>query len=246
MTDYNPYTPLAVAEWHQELSNHVGWHVRHVVDYFLERGYTELKMLDVGCCTGRLVELMNKRLPITEAVLVDVVPELIDHAHSLFGDKYSYEACALGNRAGTTNLTLPQRTKIDGTNSYTTNLGGATVRKESSHMRYGVPINTFDNIWKERYRGFEPDLIKVDAEGQDINVLQGMEEFITSLSKKPLIVYEIAGGNLSEEEVKDVYDRLSFLTDMGYTPVWEDSLAPKKSCDLVIGIEDEIKRTPIK
>ena len=236
-SNYNPYTPQAVSEWHQELTIHVGWHVRHVVDYFLDRGYTGLNVIDVGCCTGRLIELINERIPVVDAILIDVVDELIDHAKSLFGEKYKYEACGLSDRKGIINLTLPEPTEIAG--GYTTNLGGATISRESKQMRYGVPINTFDNLWKEKYQDFKPDLIKIDAEGQDIKVLQGMREFITSLEKKPLIVYEIAGLNMTEQEVEEVYDKLSFLLDMGYKPLWENSLAPKKSCDLVIGVEYE-------
>jgi FkbM family methyltransferase len=230
-TLYNPYTPDVLPAWHEELSMHVGWHVRHVCDYFLERGYTSIKMLDVGCNTGRMIELMNQRLPISDAILVDVIPELIEYARNIFGEQYKYESCALGNHDGVTNLTLPLP------HEHGINLGGATASKVGGNDRIDVPIHKFDTLWKEKYIGFEPDLIKIDAEGLDIDVLEGMKEFISSLSRKPLVVYEIAGLNMSEEQVANVYSRLQFLTDMGYEPLFENSLAPKKSIDLVITVE---------
>jgi FkbM family methyltransferase len=178
---------------------------------------------------------MNERITISDAILIDAISELTDHAKSIFGDKYKYETTVLGNKIGVTDITLPQPT------NGAVNLGGATARKQANDVRPNVPINTFDALWKEKYMGFEPNLIKIDAEGLDIDVIEGMREFLTSLDTKPLIVYEIAGINMSEDEVDEVYDRLSFLTEMGYEPIWEDSLAPKKCCDLVIGIKDEIE-----
>lgn len=231
MTDYNPYTPEVLPAWHEELTNHVGWHVRHVCDYFIERGYASIKMLDVGCNTGRMIELMHQRLPISDAILVDVIPELIEYARGVHGSQYQYESCALGNRDGTTIVTLPQP------HEHGINLGGATAQKQGVDYRIDVPIHKFDTLWKDKYIEFEPDLIKIDAEGLDIDVLEGMREFIESLERKPLIVYEIAGLNMSEEQVKEVYTRLQFLTEMGYKPLIEDSLAPKKCCDLVITVE---------
>lgn len=231
MTEYNPYTPDVLPGWHIELTRHIGWHVRHICDYFIERGYSSIKMLDVGCCSGRMVEVMNEKLPISDAILVDVIPELIEHARSVLGDHYSYEACALGNIDGKIVVTLPEP------HEFGINLGGATVQHQGLNFRENVPIHKFDTLWKEKYQDFKPDLIKIDAEGLDIDVLEGMREFITSLDKKPLIVYEIAGLNMSEEDVSRVYSRLQFLTDMGYKPLWEDSLAPKMSCDLVITVE---------
>jgi FkbM family methyltransferase len=229
MTQYNPYTELDA--WHEELTAHVGWHVRHVCDYFIERGYESIKMLDVGCCSGRMAELMNEKLPISDGIFIDAIQELVDHAYGVLGDKYSYECCALGNRDGLIDMCLPEPHALG------INLGGATGRKVGTKNREDVPIHKFDTLWKCCYQDFEPDLIKIDAEDLDIDVLEGMREFITSLDKKPLIVYEIAGINMSDEEVDEVYDRLQFLTDMGYEPLWENSLAPKKSCDLVITVE---------
>lgn len=228
MTDYNPYTPDVLPDWHIELTKHIGWHVRHVCDYFMKREYESIKMLDVGCCSGRMVEIMSKKIPISDAILVDVIPELVEHARGVLGDQYSYEACALGNYDGVIDVCLPEA------HEFGINLGGATAQKQGLRYRKNVPIHKFDTLWKEKYGGFEPDLIKIDAEGLDIDVLEGMKEFITSLVKKPVIVYEIAGSNMSEEMVDVTLKRLQFLTDMGYQPLWEDSLVPAKSCDLVI------------
>lgn len=229
--EYNPYTPNVLPEWHIELTKHVGWHVRHVVDYFIDKGYPSIKMLDVGCCSGRMAELMNSKLPISQGLFIDAVPELVEFARGVLGEQHLYESCVLGNRDGVTSLTLPEP------HEFGINLGGATASKVGNYYRKEVPIYKFDTLWKTKYQEFKPDLIKIDAEGLDLDVIEGMREFITSLDKKPLIVYEIAGLNMSEKMVAEVYERLSFLTDMGYKPLWEDSLAPKKCCDLVITVE---------
>jgi FkbM family methyltransferase len=225
---YNPYTPENLEMWHDAVTIHIGWIIRHIGDYFVENNYDSIKMIDVGCCTGRLVQVMNEKIPVSDAILVDAIPEFIDYAKNLFGNKYNYEACVLGNRDEETIVTLPEYT--DGK----INLGGATARKVGINCRTDIPKKRFDTLWKEKYLNFEPDLIKIDAEGLDIDVMEGMKEFVSHLRKKPMIVYEIAGLNMSEDEVKTVYNRLSFLTDMGYKPLWEDSLAPKKCCDLAI------------
>lgn len=228
--DYNPYSPEAVEYWHVEVTKHIGWVIKYASEYFLDRGYSSIKMIDVGCCTGRLVQKMDELIPVTEAILVDAVGEFVDYAQNLFGNKYKYEACVLSNMDGESILTLPQP------HASGINLGGATAQKIGINYREGVRMRSFDSLWREKYTGFEPDFIKIDAEGFDLNILEGMKDFLSSLRRKPLITYEFAGLNLSDDDKQLVQDRLKFLVEMGYRPVIEDTLTPSKCCDMMIAV----------
>jgi FkbM family methyltransferase len=234
---YNPYTKQALNSWHIEVTKHIGWIILHVGDYFLERNYKYINMIDIGCSTGRLVEIMNNKIPVKNAILIDAVSEVVDYAKEIFGEKYYYESCVLGNLDSIITLTLPEPYVLAG--KVGINLGGATAQKIGLRYRENVPIKKFDTIWKEKYINFIPDLIKIDAEGLDIEVLMGMQDFLTHLKKKPVIVYEIAGLNASEQDRIIVNNKLNFLSDMGYKPLWENDFLPQKSCDVVITVENQ-------
>ena len=223
---YNPYTRENVEKWHKESEIHVGWVVNTLLGYFEAKDVNEITFLDIGCSSGKLTEVLCSKINVRAALLIDAVPELIDFAkEKLSRNGFHFESIVLGNCDGLTSVTFPKET--DGV----LNLGGASAKNKGKPDVTNVPIMKFDTLWKNVYNNFKPDAIKIDAEGLDLDILEGMKEFISSLENKPVIIFEFAGLNMNSEGQQEVKDRLKFLSDMGYRSLLWDSFTPNLCCD---------------
>lgn len=238
--EYNPYTQEELDLWHNVTGpKHIGWVVDKIVGYAKAYYLYELTFLEIGCSTGALAQKVDEHVKLKSALLIDIIPEVIDYAKVIFeGRPFYYEAVGLSNYVNDAeNVMLPVPDPTCGLN-----LGGANIRQSTEPTARLLPVTTFDLLWKERYQDFKPDVIKIDAERQDINVLLGMREFLENLEHKPLIIFEMAGANLSDDERNEIEQDLKFLLDMGYYPyVYPDELIPKKSCDIVLACKQTIE-----
>ena len=88
------------------------------------------------------------------------------------------ERCALSRECGTARLTLNENSEL--------NTLDAAVRAESASEM--VRVVTLDDCL-HRYGWSQIDLLKIDAEGQESNIIDGGRRFLTELS--PLILYEV-------------------------------------------------------
>lgn len=77
-----------------------------------------------------------------------------------------------------------------------------------------IKTETLDNILKEK--NIIPDIIKLDAEGLEYDILQGMKSLF-SAEKRPLITLEVAGGSKWKE---NYHKSINFLLENNYE-VWE-------------------------
>lgn len=80
----------------------------------------------------------------------------------------------------------------------------------------GEPIRmkttTVDDLCKKN--GFTPTVIKIDAEGAERLILQGMSTVLEKM--RPLITVEVAGIRFSEQWGRDSRESIQFLLDKGY------------------------------
>lgn len=77
---------------------------------------------------------------------------------------------------------------------------------KGNEEKFFAPVFRIDDLISQAYISF-PDIIKIDAEGAELAILQGMQDL---LSNKPIILF-IALDN--KEKRKKIF---SFLTQMGY------------------------------
>ena len=91
------------------------------------------------------------------------------------------ERSALSNAGGTAQLLLNENSEFNA-------LARGT---QSTHASETVPLVTLDECMK-RHDWREIDYVKIDAEGEEANILMGGERFFAELS--PLVQYEIKAG----------------------------------------------------
>lgn len=93
------------------------------------------------------------------------------------------ENYAIGDRQGVVQLHFP----VDATWLGTIVESEASVLKTAHQLTsIDVPLVTLDQYVTEK--GIEPDLIKIDTEGNEINVLKGAKDLL--IRKKPLVIFE--------------------------------------------------------
>ena len=88
-----------------------------------------------------------------------------------------------------------------------------------------IYVDYLDNILEKT------DLIKIDVEGAEIHVLEGMENIIKKY--KPIILLEIALGCLKGFN-KTLNDILNKIEDINYKIVWTDRQNWKNGGNIII------------
>lgn len=108
-------------------------------------------------------------------------------------------------------------------------MGLPTLGKTPPHINLyyeiDVSINYLDNILSE------VNLIKIDVEGAELFVLDGMENIIKN--NKPIIFLEIAIGCLKGFN-KTIDDFLSKIEEINYKVVWVDRENWKEGGNIII------------
>jgi FkbM family methyltransferase len=106
------------------------------------------------------------------------------------------EQSALSNACGEAKLSLNTNSELN-----------SLVHEDSSGTTETVPLVTLDNCMN-RYEWQEIAFVKIDAEGEEANILKGGQRFFSELS--PLVQYEIKAG-------LDVHlELVQNFADMGY------------------------------
>ena len=126
---------------------------------------------------------------------------------------------ALSNFIGNDKLKIPNNN----------HLGLPTLGKTPPHINsyyeIDVSINYLDNILSE------VNLLKIDVEGAELFVLDGMKNIIKN--NKPIIFLEIAIGCLKGFN-KTIYDFLSKIEEINYKVVWADRANWKEGGNIII------------
>ena len=191
----------------------------------------ELTIIDVGANTGAFAELMLNESPykFKRVLLFEPVPLYARWAAFKFScllEDPSVEVMeyALSDEKGIGKIAV---------NNKNSNFGRNTMvedwQKDCSDSTINVPIVTFDEI-RPAFQLDGIDLIKIDVEGYEVNVLNGMRETLKSL--KPTIAVKITNGS-KHHDMNNLKIALNNLKDLGYV---FDSIDkwPEGSFDLVV------------
>jgi FkbM family methyltransferase len=119
------------------------------------------------------------------------------------------ERSALSRECGTAQLSLNDSSELN-----------ALVR--SGHSEAGsetVPLVTLDHCL-QRYGWKHIDFLKIDAEGEEANIIKGGSRFLSELS--PLILYEVKAGN----EVHLGFDSYQLVPGLGLLVPFDTTAAP--------------------
>jgi|GEM_PF-6713767 len=141
------------------------------------------RVMDVGANVGAFARLARKVFPDADLLLVEPLPvhkEVLENWATEDGSA-SVASSALGPASGTALLTYPPG--FMGESSTTTlerteNLHWQGPCREGDQIE--VPVATLDELCLREE--FQPDLIKIDAEGAEIGILQGGQRTLAKAS----------------------------------------------------------------
>jgi FkbM family methyltransferase len=121
-------------------------------------------------------------------------------AQSIAANEFGHvvlEQCALSSASGTLRLALNDNSELN-----------ALVRdSEPSGASEAVRVSTLDEC-RERHGWRDIAFVKIDAEGEESNILIGGKRFLAEQS--PLVLYEIKAGQDPHLELVDHFDALGY------------------------------------
>jgi FkbM family methyltransferase len=147
------------------------------LDAFIANTSERKRLLDVGAHDGIFSLVFAAGRPDKRALAVDAsplsFPTLLYNVHRNGADNITAVECALSNEASTLEMHFEGEFAVAGANS-----GASAVQIETE---------TGDRLCA-RY-SFEPDAVKIDAEGHELRVIQGLRA--TIVQRRPLIFLEV-------------------------------------------------------
>jgi FkbM family methyltransferase len=174
------------------------------LDTFIANTSDRQRLLDVGALHG-LFSLVFAAHDRTKAALaVDPSPmafaTLLYNIHKNGAENIIASECALSNDSGTLQVHYSGEEAVAG------DVGG-----DGRQLR--VEKQTGDSLCKKY--SFAPDVVKIDVEGHEVNVIQGLHETIAR--NKPLIFLELHPPMIRANEENGLQaDLVSELVELGY------------------------------
>lgn len=175
----------------------------------IQKGQT---VLDVGAHKAAYLYLMQKRVGKNGHVfafepqreLFAFISNLKEHCH---WQNVTVEHLALSNSAGTAGLYIPDNKVSKGSSP-----GASLLKKEVEAAVVKIEhvnTDTLDAYCKRK--NIQPHFIKIDVEGNELNVFKGG---VATLSNcKPKLLVEIEARHVGQESVLETF---SFLQSLGY------------------------------
>jgi FkbM family methyltransferase len=177
----------------------------YLVDWF-SRQSMPVSVIDVGAADGDFAAEMRQICPAASLLLVEPFPASANKLRSRFGNDANIDivSVALSNVAGTRDFHVyPESTQ--------NSLMMKTEAVPEDVIR--VEVSTLDDI-VEKYKVPGPLFIKIDTQGQDLQVLQGGRDILRRY--KPLIQVEVIFSSLYQEQCSPA-DLMRFMYDEGYS-----------------------------
>lgn len=168
--------------------------IAHLSRILIDRSIPNAVVWDIGGSMGTFtISMLTLEPNLHEIHLFEPNPIPRKVAVNLLGNhpKVRIHSYALGDKQGTGILTNGAESKGTG--------GGSLVNHRNKNDGFTVDIKTGDDLVDSECL-LLPDIIKIDVEGYEKTVLQGMQKIIAS--NKPLIAIEILF--ISQEEISKV------------------------------------------
>lgn len=143
-------------------------------------GFQPNFIMDIGSNIGGWTRNFLRYFPNTNVLMVEPQERLKPRFQDLLDDQVKYLAAGVGNQDGVLKFTLHER---DDSCSF---VYSEEQAKELGLQQIEVPIKTINSIIKENNFPV-PDLIKIDAEGLDLEVLDGASDI---MGKTEIILVE--------------------------------------------------------
>jgi len=181
-------------------------------DKFIKSFFGNKKIIffDIGANLGGYVDFVGKNINIKKAYLFEPSKKCIDHLKKNYTNiKYNIFNNALSNkqqrRIFYESEILSQSSLHKAKNRFNSNLKNLNT--------YYINCTTLDKFYFEHKKKFIIDLLKIDAEGEDLRVLQGC---INLLRERKIKLIKIELLNSFNEKKSNIAEIISFLEKNNY------------------------------
>jgi len=171
-------------------------------------GYEPTHILDVGAHTGAWTRSALRYFPNAHYSLFEPQKDLLESQIDLASNpKVDFHFVAMGPRCGTGRMTsCPRR------DSFSLRLSESEATKLGLEQ-FDVNIMTIDQfVIESKERLHPPEMIKIDAEGWDLEVVQGSE---SSLSDVEVVLLE--AGVMNKNFKNTAREVINFMSDRCFT-----------------------------
>ena len=183
-------------------------------DFFIKNffGKKKITLVDVGANLGGYTELVVKNTKYKEIHIFEPSRKCFEYLKNKFNKKNIY----INNKASSNvnkinifyeNEVLSQSSLHNKKNKFNSNL--KTINK------YNVECITLDSYFSKKKSNFMIDLLKIDAEGEDLNVLKGSKKLLKN-KKIKLIKIELLNTHDRFKKNSNINQIIFFLNKYNY------------------------------
>lgn len=169
-----------------------------------EAGYKPKFVIDIGANTGAWTKEILNYFPDVSVLMIDPQESLKYKFQDILNDKITYLPVGVGDKNDVLKFTLHRR---DDSSSF---IYSEEDAKEQGLEQIEVPIKTLNSIIKENSLSY-PDLVKIDAEGLDLEVIDGATDLY---GKTEIFMVEAAVGCKNYKNT--VLKMINKMDDAGY------------------------------
>lgn len=127
-------------------------------------------VVDIGANTGTWTRELLQHFPDTHVIMIEPQQNLKKHSEDLHNENVQFIACGASNKNDTLLFTIHDR---DDSCSFIYSKEEAEAR---DFDQVEIPVKTLNSIIKENNLP-TPDIIKIDAEGLDLEVIEGASDY---------------------------------------------------------------------
>lgn len=184
--------------------NHKDYLLNNIIDLVKKANYEPRFILDIGANRGSWTRKWIAAFPATRAILVEPQEWLKPYFQDLLNEKITYLAAGAGKSNGEFMFTI---------NSDRDDSSSFRFSEKEAHERgfkqVTIPVYSIDTIIDQHKH--VPDIIKIDAEGIDLEVLDGASK---AFGKTELFFVEVAVN--SHTMPNDIKTVINVMDEKGY------------------------------
>lgn len=151
-----------------------GFNKQNLLDIFykniISTGFKPEFIVDIGANTGTWTRDFTNYFPNTKVLMIEPQENLVKYFKDILNEKISCLTLGVGNKNEVLTFTIHER---DDSCSF---IYTEEEAKERGFKQIKVPVKTLNTIISENNLPC-PDIIKIDAEGLDLEVIEGSSDF---------------------------------------------------------------------
>lgn len=189
---------------------HVGFLVNDIARHFNEKNIKEIVLCDIGANVGKVYEMLNNIIPITEAFMFEGSPTIYKYLLDKFihNNNIIIRNYAITDEPGMLNF---DESTINYQFEKNTNYFNLGLSHVSEYGKLRVEGKSFKQLFEEFPNLKNVNCIKIDTENRDFSILKSLLECIDMFIVKPFITFEVnyACNNITAENADNILNEFS-------------------------------------